>query len=69
MDDADREIRNTSYGLFVELGRAPTAAEVAKSVHTTPEQVREAWRRLHEAHALVVDPVSDEIRMANPFAA
>lgn len=27
------------------------------------------WRRLHEAHALVLNPATDEIRMANPFSA
>ena len=27
------------------------------------------WRRLHEAHALVLDPATGGIRMANPFSA
>jgi hypothetical protein len=31
--------------------------------------VRAAWRQLHEAHALVLNPGTDEIRMANPFSA
>jgi hypothetical protein len=31
--------------------------------------VREGWRRLHEEHALVLNPATDEIRMANPFSA
>jgi hypothetical protein len=31
--------------------------------------VRAGWRELHDAHALVLDPATDEIRMANPFSA
>ena len=27
------------------------------------------WRRLHEQHAIVLDPATAEIRMANPFSA
>ncbi len=32
-------------------------------------QVQEGWRRLHGAHALVLNPATAEIRMANPFSA
>ena len=28
----------------------------------------EGWRRLHEAHALVLNPATDELRMLNPFS-
>jgi hypothetical protein len=69
MERHDLELRNTSYGLFVELGRAPTSDEVAEAVGAAPEEVREGWRRLHDAHALVLDPETAEIRMANPFSA
>jgi hypothetical protein len=31
--------------------------------------VREAWRRLRDAHALVLEAGTGEIRMANPFSA
>jgi Alkylmercury lyase len=48
----------------VELGRAPTASELGDE-----QTVRDGWRSLHEAHALVLDPDTDEIRMANPFSA
>jgi hypothetical protein len=64
VDEADVLLRNRTYALFVELGRAPTAAEVGD-----PRVVVPAWRRLHEAHALVLNPATDEIRMANPFSA
>ena len=48
----------------MELGRAPTASELGDERH-----VRDGWRDLHEAHALVLDPATGEIRMANPFSA
>jgi hypothetical protein len=35
----------------------------------TLTQVQEGWRRLHGAHALVLNPATAEIRMANPFSA
>lgn len=63
------ELRNLTYLMFVELGRAPTAAEVGQRAGLALPQVQEGWRRLHGAHALVVDPVTTEIRMANPFSA
>ena len=45
-------------------GRAPRADELGDA-----QSVTEGWRRLHEAHALVLNPATDEIRMANPFSA
>lgn len=69
MEQQDVELRNITYRLFVELGRAPTAQEVGQGTGMIPAQVRDGWRRLHGAHALVVNPASVEIRMANPFSA
>jgi Alkylmercury lyase len=69
MDPADLALRNTTYRLFVRRGRAPTIDEVAREVAAPEEEVRAGWHRLHEAHALVLDPVTDELRMANPFSA
>jgi hypothetical protein len=68
MDAADIELRNWTYRRFVELGRAPTAAEFAARIQRSEPDVRAAWRRLHDAHALVLDGAG-EIRMANPFSA
>ena len=69
MDEADLELRNVTYRRFVELGRAPSAAEVASATGAQVELVRGGWRRLHDAHALVLDSEMSELRMANPFAA
>jgi hypothetical protein len=64
VDEADLRVRNLTYELFVELGRAPTAEDASLA---TGSDVRESWRRLHDAHALVLDDAG-EIRMANPFS-
>ena len=69
MDDRDLAIRNLTYASFVELGRAPTIGEVASSASVPTAEVEAAWRRLHDAHALVVFPGTTEIHMANPFSA
>lgn len=68
MDQLDLDVRNATYRRFVELGRAPSAAEVADATGVAEEAIRSSWRRLHDAHALVLNE-SGEIRMANPFSA
>jgi hypothetical protein len=65
MDDHDRWIRNLVYRRFVELGRAPTLVELTDDLGGDAEP---ALQRLHEAHALVLEPDRAEIRMANPFS-
>lgn len=62
-------MRRETYRLFVELGRAPAAGEVATAASVTVDEVAAGWRRLHDEHALVLDPDTGGIRMANPFSA
>ncbi len=69
MDEGDLSLRSVTYTRFVELGRAPTASEVAASGNLTEPDVVSGWQRLHEQHALVLDPATAEILMANPFSA
>lgn len=69
MNESELRLRAATYGLFIELGRAPTAIEVAGAVALTEDEVVAGWRRLHDVHALVLNPATDEIRMANPFSA
>jgi Alkylmercury lyase len=64
----DLVIRNATYRRFMELGRAPTPGDVAAVTGQGAEAVSEAWHRLHDAHALVLDD-DGGIRMANPFSA
>jgi hypothetical protein len=64
MNEEDVELRNKTYATFVELGRAPAPEELGDRA-----AVIESWRRLHDAHALVLNPATDELRMANPLSA
>ncbi len=49
MDERDLAVRNLTYSLFVELGRAPTADEVAGVQGSSRTEVEETWQRLHDA--------------------
>ena len=69
VDDQDLQVRALTYALFVDLGRAPSADEVSEADSLSIDDVVAAWRRLHDAHALVLNPATAEIRMANPFSA
>lgn len=69
MTPEDLRLRNVTYRLFVELGRAPTADEVAAGGGVSPIEVVEGWRRLHQQHALVLDETRAAVLMANPFSA
>jgi hypothetical protein len=69
MDERDLKLRELTYQLFVGRGRAPTLDEAASAAGSTRAELESGWRRLHEAHALVLNPATTEIRMANPFSA
>jgi Alkylmercury lyase len=69
VDDADLRLRNLTYALFVELGRGPTADEVAERAGSSGADVLAAWARLHGQHAIVLDTDRESLRMANPFSA
>ena len=56
----DVELRNRIYAWFVERGEAPSPDEVGADVA--------AFQRLHDEHALVLEPRGTEIRMLNPFS-
>jgi hypothetical protein len=64
MDERDLQLRRRTYAAFVELGRAPAPQELGDR-----DEIVAGWRRLHDAHALVLNPAADELRMANPFSA
>jgi hypothetical protein len=64
MNAEDLELRNRTYTRFVETGRAPTPGELGDH-----DEVLAGWRRLHDEHALVLNPATDELRMLNPFSA
>jgi hypothetical protein len=64
MNDADLDLRRRTYAHMVETGRAPLPEDLGDRA-----DVAAGWQRLHEAHALVLEPSANEIRMLNPFSA
>jgi len=68
MTTFDLSVRNATYRLFADLGRAPTVNEVAGATGEGTAEVEAAWRRLHDGHALVLDQAGT-LRMAAPFSA
>lgn len=69
MSDQDWQIRLYVYQYFVDHGRPPTYAETAGHFALPPATARDAYHRLHEHHALFLEPGTDTIRMANPLSA
>jgi hypothetical protein len=69
VDAPDIQLRNLTYRLFVQQGRSPAAEEVAAASGSAVADVHRGWRRLHDAHALVLNGAGTELRMANPFSA
>jgi len=68
MDEHDVRIRNFLYRTCVESGRTPLASDVAREFELSEEAADAALRRLHDAHALVLERDALEIRMLNPFS-
>jgi len=69
MDAFDLEVRRHVYLAFASDGRPPSAGETATALWRSLEEVEKAYRRLHDAHALVLQPGTTTIWMANPFSA
>jgi Alkylmercury lyase len=67
VDALDLDVRRHVYFSIVANGRPPSAAETADALGLAPEDAEDAYRRLHDAHALVLFPDTTEIWMANPF--
>jgi hypothetical protein len=61
-------VRHAVYRSFAE-GDVPRSAPLADSLRLPLNEVALAYARLHEAHAVVLDPHSSEVRMALPFSA
>src|SRR5918993_3369566 len=61
-------VRHAVYRSFAG-GQIPLAATLADELHLPVDEIQLAYARLNEAHALVLDPHSKEVRMALPFSA
>jgi len=72
VDAFDLAVRKATYRGMADRGVAPSAADVATAIgEGTGAEVVEAWRRLHDGHALVLvdrDAERPALRMLNPFS-
>ena len=67
MEAFDLDVRRHVYFSIVANGRPPSAGETASAFALGVPEVEASYRRLHDAHALVLHPDSVEIWFANPF--
>jgi hypothetical protein len=67
MDALDLDVRRHVYFAIVAGGRPPTTAEASEALGLEEPEVAASYRRLHDAHALVLFPKSTDIWMAHPF--
>ncbi len=68
MHGFDLDVRRQIYFAVVANGRPPTTAETAMALDSAEVEVADAYRRLHDAHALVLFPDTTDVWMANPFS-
>lgn len=66
--EQDWAIRAAIYRFFIDRARVPSTGEIAAWCGIEPAEAREALRRLHDAHALLLEPDGERIRMLNPFS-
>ncbi len=67
--DFDARVRLFVYRHFVDEGWSPARAEVADGLAVPVAQIEAAFERLAHGKALVLQPESSEVLMAEPFSA
>jgi hypothetical protein len=65
----DIRVRAHVYDVTMRTGAPPASAEVAKAMSLRGDEVLASFRRMADAHVLVLKPDTGEILMANPFSA
>ena len=65
----DVDVRLALYHEFVQIGRAPSVYRIAKMLNASQEDVEAALDRLAEGKAIVLQPESRAVLMANPLCA
>lgn len=65
----DTQVRRQVYDYVIREGAPPSVAAVAVALGHSTEEVAAAFRRLADAHMLVLQHDTGEILMANPFSA
>lgn len=67
--ELDNRVRMALYERFVEDGEPPGAGEVADALGIAAADAEAAFRRLHEAHIIVLTPATTQVWMAAPLSA
>ena len=67
--DLDVRVRSHVYGVTMQRGYPPTIAEISAALSLAQADVRATFERLAAGRALVLQPGSGEILMAEPFSA
>ena len=68
-DSVDWKVRSFVYAHIVEHELPPLAERTAAEFDVETGEARAAYERLHERHALFLDPQTRAVRMAFPFSA
>lgn len=62
-------LRRVVYDTLAAEGRGPSLREIARRTGCTPDEAGRGLAQLAGAHALVLTPDGDAVRMAHPFSA
>ena len=68
-DSVTNAVRLAIYRAIERRGSAPGAADVARALDLEPAVVEDAFRALADAHVIVLQPQTVEIKWAPPFSA
>lgn len=68
-DVFDLEVRQYVYDYVMREGLPPIITATAYALARTADEVKASFRRLADAHVLVLQKSTGEILMANPFSA
>ena len=69
MNETDNAVRVHLYERFVAEGRPPGVAETAAALALDEAEAAQAYRRLEQAHVIVLAPGTTNVWMANPLSA
>lgn len=69
MNAFERQVRAAVIQTLRDSARAPSAAQLAATLGTTPAAVSAALHSLADAHRLALRPGTDSVWMAHPFSA
>jgi hypothetical protein len=65
----DDRVRLYLYRRFVDTGAPPTTAQTAGALGLSQDEAAAAYRRLADAHTIVLQPGSTDVWMAAPLSA